>query len=518
MPTQKTTKDKKDSQQSRPPVVVILGHVDHGKTSILDYIRKSKVAEKESGGITQHVGAYQVQHPVKDPLSPTGQANKTITFIDTPGHEAFSAIRSRGAKVADIAILVVAADDGVKPQTKEAISHILRLELPLIVALNKMDKPNILPDKVKKELADNKVLVESLGGQVPSVFVSAKTGLGINDLLEMILLLAEMNNLKADYTQPASGVIIESRLDSQKGATTTLLVQSGTLKNKDIVSAESTYGSIKSMTDFLNQPLDQAEPSTPVLITGFQDVPPVGEEWQVMSSVEEAKVKSEAKAIKEKHKRDHAEILKVTPGQKIFNLILKADVFGSLEALRESLSSIPKEEIILRVLKAEVGDITENDLKLAESARANIYGFRVKSRADIDTLAERKQIRVRLSQIIYELIQLVRQDASYLLSSEIIRHDLGRVKILASFKQTGQRQIIGGRVTTGKAAKDILFDVYRDEAKIGSGKLFQVQRNKENVAEATKDQECGLSIDSEAIIVKGDILELYKEEHKKREL
>lgn len=502
-----TPKTKNANLQSRPPVVVILGHVDHGKTSILDYIRQTKVAEKESGGITQHIGAYQIEHQ-----------NKLITFIDTPGHEAFSAMRSRGAKVADIAILVVAADEGIKPQTKEAINHISRLGLPLIVAINKMDKSAALPDKVKKELAENNVLVESLGGQVPAVLVSAKTGLGINELLEMILLISDMEGFKTEPSKPASGIIIESRLDSQRGATVTLLVQSGTLKLKDAVAAESAYGTLKSIEDFLGQALQQAPPSTPALITGFNQVPPVGEEWQVMPSLEEAKTKAQAKAETEKRKREPAEILDVSPEQKVFNLILKADVSGSLEAIREALRSIDQSEIILRIIKAEVGDAAENDVKLADSAKAKIYGFRVKAKPAIAALAERYKIKVVLSPVIYELIQAIREDASRLLKPEIAHEKLGRLKVLAIFKAAGQRQVIGGKVTTGKLTKDTLFEVFREEESLGKGKVIQLQQNKQNAQEVIKDRECGLLVDSEVTIDKDDILEIYREEKVKREL
>lgn len=493
--------------QPRPPIVVILGHVDHGKTSILDYIRKTKVAEKESGGITQHIGAYQVEH-----------AGKLVSFIDTPGHEAFSAMRSRGAKVADVAVLVVAADEGVKPQTKEAIDIISRLEMPVVVAINKMDKPNVLPDKVKKELADKNVLVEALGGKVPSVLVSAKTGLGINELLDMILLMAEMEELKADYSKPAEGVVIESRLDAQRGPTATLLIRDGSLTNKDIIMAESAFGSVKTMENFLVETINEARPSMPVLITGFNQVPLVGEEWRVAASQEEARAKIEVKAQQEKRKREPAEILTIGEGQRVFNLILKADFSGSLEAIREALKAIPQEEVLLRVIKAGVGDIVESDIKLADSAKAKIYGFRVKSQPAADILSARENIKISLWQIIYELVQAVRHDASAFLKPEISRQNLGRLKVLATFKAEGQKQIIGGRVTIGKLERGAMADICRNDEVIGSGKISQLQHNKENVAELTKDQEGGVQIESAVAIEKGDVLEVYKEESKKREL
>ncbi|OGZ39564.1 MAG: translation initiation factor IF-2 [Candidatus Portnoybacteria bacterium RIFCSPLOWO2_02_FULL_39_11] len=500
-------KNASENGKSRPPIVVILGHVDHGKTSILDYIRQSKVAEKESGGITQHIGAYQIDHN-----------GKLITFIDTPGHEAFSAMRSRGAKVADIAVLVVAAEEGVKPQTKEAIEVILRQNMPLIVAINKMDKPNVLPDKVKKELADNNVLVESLGGEVPAVFTSTKTGLGIDELLEMILLIAEMNNFIGDANAPAHGVIIESRMDARRGVTATLLVKGGTLTNKDIVAAESTYGQIKTMENFLGEALEKAGPSTPVLISGFGAVPPVGETWQAMNSIDEARTKIAVKGPQEKQKRESAEILNVAEGQKVFNFIVKADVFGSLEAIREVIKSVPQSEVLLRVLKAEVGNIGENDLKLAESAKAKVYGFRVKCPSNIQELADRRGVKVGCSSIIYELIQTIRHDASRFLTPEVVRQKLGQLKILEIFKVNGQQQIIGGKVASGQIERGAMADILRDKEFIGTGKIVQLQQNKKDTTEVGKDRECGIMLESKDLADKGDILEVYREEKKKREL
>ena len=503
---EKHKKTEKESQ-SRPPIVVILGHVDHGKTSILDYIRKTKVAEKESGGITQHVGAYQVQH-----------GNKWITFIDTPGHEAFSAIRSRGAKVADIAVLVVAADDGVKPQTKEAIHCIQHANIPFIVAINKMDKSSALPDKVKKELAENKVLAEGLGGTVPIVLVSAKTGLNIDDLLEMILLIAEMAEIKTEYDKPAEGVIIESRMDSQRGPTATLLIKEGVLKNKDIIAAESAFGAIKTMENFQGYLTEKAGPAMPVIVTGFNQVPPVGEEWQVMSSLEEARQRIEIKEKQEKKKREPADVLTIGENQKIFNIILKADVFGSLEAIRESLKTIPQEEILIRVIKAEVGEITEADIKLAGPAKARIFGFRVKEPASATSLAKRQKVRIAASDIIYELIQKIREEAGDLLPAEIIRQNIGRLKILATFKQNKEGQIVGGRVTGGQVENGAKIEIKRNEEIIGQGKISQLQQNKKNINEVAKDKECGLLINTDTTIEKGDVLEVFKEVKEKREL
>lgn len=510
--------NEKSNFQSRPPVVVILGHVDHGKTSILDYIKKTKVAEKESGGITQHIGAYQVEHPVKIPSAPTGQVNKKITFIDTPGHEAFSAMRSRGAKVADLAVLVVAADEGVKPQTEEAIEHIVHLNLPFVVALNKADKPGVIPERVKKQLADKGVLVESLGGKVPLVMTSAKTGLGIDELLEMILLLAEMEDLKADYSVPGCGIIIESFLDPKRGPTTTLLVQNGTLFLKDVIATESTYGTAKGMEDFKGEPIEKAEPSTPVRLTGLVEVPPLGEEWQVMESQETAKAKSSQKGELEKKKREPAQVLDISPEQKVFNVVLKADVFGSLEALRQVLQTIPQEEVVLRIIAGEVGEVGEADVKLADSAKAIIFGFRVKSNQIANNLAQRTGVHIFNFDIIYELVKSVREQMARQLEPEVVRHNLGEAKILAVFKQDGSRQIIGGRVSKGKIERGMQAEVFRGDEKIGKGKITQLQINKVDVEICQKDKECGMLFEGEPKIEKGDILVMFKEEKKRREL
>ncbi len=502
----------------RPPVVVVLGHVDHGKTSILDYIRKSKVAEKESGGITQHVGAYQVE---KD--------GRKITFIDTPGHEAFSAMRSRGAKIADVAVLVVAVEEGIKPQTKEVINLVTHLNLSFVVALNKADKPGIIIEKVKKQLADNGVLAESLGGKVPMILTSAKTGQGIEELLEMILLLAEMEELKAVADGPACGVVIESFLDSKRGVTATLLIQQGTLSNKDIIATESTFGSIKVMEDFKGRAILEAGPSTPVRITGFEAVAPVGEEWQAVESLEIARAKSAQKAEIEKKKREPAQILDITLGQKVFNVILKSDVFGSLEALRETLAGIPQEEIVLRTISAEVGEIGEADVKLAVSAKAIIIGFRVKPTQIAASLAQRSDIRIFTFDIIYELVKAVRERMGFLLAPEVVRSEVGQVKILAIFKQDGSRpvrsgasngtrQIIGGRVVKGAAERGVIAEVLREGENLGKGKIVQLQANKNDVAVCQKDKECGMMFESEIKVEKGDTLVLYREEKKRREL
>jgi translation initiation factor IF-2 len=494
----------------RPPIVVVLGHVDHGKTTLLDYIRKTNVAEKESGGITQHIGAYQIVH--KD---------KTVTFIDTPGHEAFSQMRSRGAKVADVAILVVAAEEGVKPQTKEVISHIKEFEIPVVVAINKIDKPVANPSKVIGELAKEGIVAESQGGKVPSVNVSAKTGQGVDELLEVILLVAEMEELKVDSTKPASGVVIESYLDSKRGPVATLLIQEGILKKSDIVSCGEAFGRIKNLEDFQGKAIDHVLPSTPVLVLGLNQVPVVGEKFEVVDS-EETAMSFVAKSREDKKVKAslsaEAPSLSRGAGGKILNLILKTDVRGSLEAIEGVLKNIKQENVIINILKSEVGDISESDVKLAFSTGSTIIGFRVKLPNFILDLAKRQGVRIKTFEIIYELVEEVKRGLVRLLEPEVIREDLGKLKALAIFRKEKSRMIIGGKVISGKVENKALVNIIRNEEKIGKGRIIQLQQNKKDINEVEKGKEAGILFEGDMVIEEGDVLEVYKEEKKKREL
>ncbi len=500
----------------RPPIVVVLGHVDHGKTTLLDYIRKTNVVEKESGGITQHIGAYQIKHH-----------DKLITFIDTPGHEAFSQMRSRGAKVADIAILVVAAEEGVKPQTKEVISHIRKFKIPVVVAINKIDRPTANPQKVTGELAKEGIVVETHGGKIPSINVSAKTGQGVDELLEMILLVAEMEELKADFKKPASGVVIESYLDSQRGPTATLLIQDGTLKKGDIILCGDSYGRVKTLEDFRGDSIERALPSTPTIVSGLNQVPTVGEKFSAVSSEEEAK----SMIVKPTEKRILPIIKKADQPQaeKTFNLILKADVQGSLEAIEGTLKNIPisssdsaggkeQENITINILKSEVGDISESDVKLAFSTDSTIVGFRVKLPNVIFELAKRQRVRIKTFEIIYELVEEVRRGLTRLLEPEIVREDLGKMKVIAIFRKEKSRMIVGGKVISGRVENRASVNIIRNEEKIGKGRVIQLQCNKKDVPEVEKGKEAGILFEGDTVIEEGDVLELYKEEKKKREI
>ena len=484
-------KEKNKNFQTRPPVVVVLGHVDHGKTSLLDYIRKSHIAEKESGGITQHIGAYEIE---KD--------GKKITFIDTPGHEAFSAMRSRGARVADIAILVVAGEEGVKPQTKEAISHIKKVQIPMIVAINKIDKPEADPEKIKRGLATQDVLVESMGGKIPSVEVSAKTGKGIPELLELILLIAEMENLKADISVPAEGVVIESYLDANRGPTATLILENGILGKGEILGTSSAFGKIKIMEDFQSRAVEKAFPSMPVIVLGFENVPGVGERFKIFSDIETAE--REIKQIK-----PISEVPEGGPDRKILNLILKVDVLGSLEAIEEVLKDLEQEKVVLRILKGEAGDINETDVKLAAGTKAKIVGFRVKTNPIAQKLALREKITIMNFEIIYELAQAVRQLLEKKIGPEAIRVDSGKVKILALFLTKKNRQVIGGKVIEGEIKRGVSVEIYRQKELLGKGKVVGLQKNKKEVDVVEKGSECGILYEGNVQIEEGDILQAY---------
>lgn len=494
-------KEQNKNLQNRPPVVVVLGHVDHGKSSILEAIKDLKITAKESGGITQHIGAYEVEHQ-----------GKKITFIDTPGHEAFSQIRSRGSKAADIAILVVAGDEGVKEQTKEAIAHIKEAQIPVIVAINKIDKPNVNFEKVKGELAKNDILTESMGGKVPSVELSAKTKKGIPELLELILLVADLENLKADSEKPGQGVIIESYMDSNRGPVTTLLVEDGAFKRGDILATISALGKVKNLEDFQGKSVEKALPSMPVVVLGFEKVPGVGEEVKVFFDIESANNFST-----EKNKKS-AGPLEAPPDKKVLNIILKADVLGSLEAIENILKALPQEKIVLRILKSEVGEINESDVNLAKTSGAKILGFRVKANQTAVDFAEREEIRILIFDIIYELVQATRQYLEKIIGPEIIKKTVGRMKVLAIFRTDKNRQVVGGKVVDGEIKRGASAEIYRNDEKIGKGKIVGLQKDKKDADAVSKGAECGILYEGNIKIEEKDILETYIEERQKGEL
>ena len=479
------TKDK--NLITRPPVVVVLGHVDHGKSSLLCAIKDFKITEKESGGITQHIGAYEIEHQ-----------GKKITFIDTPGHEAFSAMRSRGAKVADIAILVIAAEEGIKPQTKEVISHIKEFSIPVVVAINKIDKAEADPPRVKRELAQNDILVESEGGKTPSVEVSAQTGKGITDLLDLIILLAEIEELKADLSQTPQGVIIESYLDNQRGPTATLLSKQGILKVGDVVGTDSASGKIKIMEDFQGKPTEEASPSKPAIVLGFEKAPQIGEKFKVFPSLESAQQNIQPK----KEKR----LSPIEPEEKSINLILKADVQGSLEAIEEVLKDLPQEKGKLRILKSDVGEITEGDLKLAQSSKAKILGFRVKINPQATQISQTQRIKMITFEVIYDLVEAVRNLMEKEFKPKEELKEVGRIEVLAIFRTEKNRQIVGGKVIEGEVVKGAKIDVLTDDEKVGGGRMVSLQRDKKEIEKVKKGEECGILFEGDVKIKEGDIL------------
>jgi translation initiation factor IF-2 len=500
----------------RPPIVVVMGHVDHGKTTLLDAIRETEVAKDETGGITQSIGAYEIMRIVAEDNADQ-RGKKRITFIDTPGHEAFFAMREHGVKVADIALLVVAADDGVKPQTEEVIKHILESKVPFIVVINKIDKSGAAVERVKKELSDRGVLIEEWGGKVPVAMVSARDNKGIEDLLDLILIVAEMEELKFDPNATGEGYVIESHLDPRRGVEATIVITDGSLKSGDLVVCGTAYGPIKMMENDEGKSVESAVPSTPVVIIGLSDLPMIGEKCSVVSSVEEAE------KIVEEHKKSHADFLeklKIEPsGQaKVLPIVVKGAALGCLEALVNVLNQIKSERVGLKLLKCEVGDINQSDIKIAENVGAKVIGFRVKASKEALNYAEQHGVEVKTFEIIYDFVESIKKFMSELLEPELIRTEIGKIEILAIFRTEKPRMIIGGKITSGKMKKGLKFEVKRNGAVIGSGKIAGLQKEKQPQDEVREGNEAGLSVDCDAEIQIGDVLIGFEEEKNYPEL
>ena len=500
------TNIKTDGSSQRPPVVVVLGHVDHGKTTLIDYIRKTKTAEKEAGGITQHIGAYQVIHN-----------DKTITFLDTPGHEAFSAIRSRGAKVADIAVLIVAAEEGVKPQTKEAIKHIQDAKIPFIVALNKIDKPQANPTMAKQQLTEAGVLLEGWGGQVPVVEISARTGKNIDELLELILLTAELENLKSDPSQNAKGVVIESHLDPKRGNSATLLIQDGTLKIGQYIVSGGIFTKLKSMEDFSGKNTKEASPSEPVLTLGWSESVDVGDKFNSAETKEEIELLA-SQSLKTEVPIFIKEMGPQKENKKTLSIAFKADTQSSLEAISEAIKNIKSELVDYNVLAYGIGNIKDNDVKAVAHKNGVVYGFYVETENSSKRLAEKEKVGIKTFKVIYELAEELRKDMSDLLDPEIQRNILGKIRVLKLFKKGANYQIVGGKVTSGLARRGALIDVLRNDGKIVSGRLSQLQHNKADVDEVKEGLEAGIKFEGPAQIQEKDVLEIYEEEKIKKSI
>jgi len=472
----------------RPPIVVILGHVDHGKTTLLDYIRKTNLAAKEAGEITQSIGAYEVVHH-----------NKKITFIDTPGHEAFNKMRERGANVADVAVLVVAADESIKPQTKESIEILNKTKTPFIVAINKIDKPTANINKVINDLMDFNVLLEKYGGNIPWQAISAKTGDGVSELLDLIILMGEMENLTYDPKAAASGVIIESKLDSKRGITVSAILKNGILKNGDLIATDSASGKIKTLENFLGQRVESLSPSAPALILGFETMPEVGEEFFAgeIDLVEIQPVK-----IFERKVEQTENFVSPEDSRNYLNLILKADTSGSLEALKNVLSSLPLKDKKVKFLEEAVGDINDSDVKLAQATGAIIIGFKTKIQKTAQELAKIHSIKIINSEIIYEIGKILEES----LAEEKSQKTIAELEVLAVFNQKTKKQIIGGKVTTGVFKNRSRIKIMRNSEEIGWGKVINLQSQKQDVEEVRSGNECGLLIESDTKISIGDHL------------
>jgi len=502
--------DAEDTLVERPPVVTIMGHVDHGKTSLLDAIRETEVAAGEAGGITQHIGAYQVHH-----------SDRTITFLDTPGHAAFTAMRARGAKVTDIAVVVVAADDGVMPQTKEAIDHARAADVPILIAVNKIDKEGAQPDRVRNELAGDGLTPEDWGGETVYCDVSAKTHEGLDNLLDMIQLVTELEELGANPDAEASGTVIESQLDPGRGPVVSILVQRGTLHVGDALVAGSEWGRVRAMHDFMGDRVEAAGPGMPVEVLGFDGVTEAGEFVRVVENDRRARqlaqeranrLKTEALARRQARKVSLEEVFsRAQEGDiKELNIVLKADVAGSLEALQDEIAKVPQEQVAINIIHSQTGGINESDVMLASASEAIIIGFNVRPLADARKAAEREGVDVRTYSVIYKITEDLRNAMEGLLEAVEVEEILGEAEIKQTFKASKVGRIAGCIVTDGKVVRDASVRLIREGTVVWDGKLGSLRRFKDNVQEVEEGQECGIVLEGYADVKEGDVLELFK--------
>ena len=503
-----TAEDKPEDLEPRAPVVVVMGHVDHGKTSLLDYIRHSDVASGEAGGITQHIGAYQVKV--------NGQP---ITFLDTPGHEAFTAMRARGAMITDIAILVVAADDGIMPQTVESINHAKAAKIPIIVAINKMDKPEANPDRIKQQLTEYELVPEEWGGETIICPISAKTGMGVDNLLEMVVLTAEMQELKANPNRSAHGAVIEARLDKGRGPVATLLVQKGTLHQGDVFIAGTAVGRVRAMTDARGKKLTEAGPSVPVEIIGMSEVPGAGDDFHAVAD------ERMARELAEQRKQENKDRLNGPVGQKVtledlfnqiqqgeikdLNVIVKADVQGSAEAVKSSLEKLSNEEVRVRVIHCAVGAISENDVMLAATSGAIIVGFNVRPDNNARDSAARMKVDMRMYRVIDDAINEIEAAMKGMLAPKFKEVDLGQAEVRNVFRITGVGMVAGCYVTEGKMQRGAQMRLLRDNIVIYDGTIASLQRFKDSVKEVAQGYECGITFEKFQDIKVGDVVEAY---------
>jgi len=513
-PAAKTTTTEDDADLVvRPPVVTVLGHVDHGKTSLLDSIKNTKVVDGEAGGITQHIGAYQIEsngHP--------------ITFLDTPGHAAFTAIRARGARVTDIAVLVVAADDGIMPQTLEAINHAKAAEVPIVVAINKMDLPGADPERVKRQLSEQELLVEDWGGDIISVDVSAKTGAGIDNLLENLLLVAEIGELKANPNKPARGVVIEAKLDRKRGPSTTVLVQDGTLKIGDFIVAVGAYGRVKAMSNDQGKPIKSVLPGYPAEVLGFNNVPEAGDQLTVAANEREGRSMAEANGKSDTGTSGQGRALTLeevvnqvgTDEVKELNLVIKADVQGSVEAVRGALERMVDEDATVRVLHSGSGAVTESDILLASASEAIVISFSIGAEPSAERLADRMGVEIRHYNIIYQLLDDIEKALHGMLDPVYTEIIVGRAEVREIFEGRRGTQIAGCRITEGRMVRNGDVRVVRDGAVVEDTTVSSLRHFREEVNEMNAGTECGIVLQGFNDFQEGDILEVHRQERGRR--
>lgn len=517
-PSTRSKRELTDNAAERPPIVAVMGHVDHGKTSLLDAILDTKVVSGEAGGITQHIAAYQTKYK-----------NRVITLLDTPGHEAFSALRQHGAALTDVVIIVVAADDGVKPQTIEAIRFARQANAKVVVAINKIDKPDADPAKVKNQLAtDHGLVPEEWGGDTVMVEVSAKTGQNLEKLLEMVVLVSDLEELKAENDVPAEGLVIEAHMEHGRGAEVSLLVEHGIIRPGSYVVAGGSYGKVRTMLDYAGRPLKEAGPSTPVTITGLKDLPQFGDRFEVQTTEKQARQAAEKRRQQERETSvasniSSTELLSMMTKREEkqqVNIIVKADVQGSLTSVTDSLRLLENDELALRVIGSGVGNITENDIRHAASSQAVVYGFNVQLSPAMKRLASRENVPVRIFRIIYELIDDAKSVLTELLSPEVVETEIGKLVVKGVFKISKEEVICGGEVTKGKIEPKVLARVLRDKQQLAEVEVATVQRDRQETKEVFEGEMCGLQLKTRGRvnIEEGDKLEFFRRELVKRSL
>jgi translation initiation factor IF-2 len=505
--------EKPENLKSRPPIVAVMGHVDHGKTTLLDAIREAHVVDTESGGITQHIGAYQVK-----------KNGKLITFLDTPGHEAFVEMRARGANVTDIIVLVVAADDSVRPQTIEVINRAKFTNTPLVVAINKIDKENANVMKTKQELAEHGVLTEEWGGKTIAVEISAKQRIGIDQLLEMVLLQAEVEDFKANPDGKTVGTVIESHVEQGKGSVATVIVQNGTLKVGDTIVAGAGFGRVKTLEDEHGKRLKQAGPSTPVQISGFSDLPEAGDILQTTETLEQAReIATNVQKKQRSHRLSSRPSLEGDHANKSLNLIIKADVAGSLEAIKQSFSKLKNDEVTINILSEGIGEVNESDVLLAANSKATIIAFRAKTNPKAINLAKQKQVAIDSYEVIYELLEDVTSAVVKMFTPELEKVSFGKGKVLAIFRTEKGQMIIGGQVNEGEIRKNkpvaiLRKDAEGNEIEVGRGEILDLQQSKVPAKEVSRGNEFGMKVKTSVKLQEGDIIESFEENLKQKTL